>query len=213
MLSDNIRAVRKNKGFTQEDIANRLHVTRQTISKWEKGLSVPDAELLAGLADELEVPVSKLLGAEDIPTEQSDAIVEQLSRINEQLSIRNRRAKRIWKIAIIATVIFIIGPVILMAFQTFILSNSTGGELPGGYKGVTEWIYSADGQEYKYKIWYDDNYNCGTTSIDEKTDEEFEHELLSGDANDFQRQLEVYYEEKDGELIHKETKGLELKEY
>ena len=63
MLSDNIRTVRKNKGFTQEDLASRLHVTRQTISKWEKGLSVPDAEMLSKLADELEVSVSELLGA------------------------------------------------------------------------------------------------------------------------------------------------------
>ena len=62
MLSDNIRTVRKNKGFTQEDLASRLHVTRQTISKWEKGLSVPDAEMLSKLADELEVSVSELLG-------------------------------------------------------------------------------------------------------------------------------------------------------
>ena len=60
MLSDNIRTVRKNKGFTQEDLASRLHVTRQTISKWEKGLSVPDAEMLSKLADELEVSVSEL---------------------------------------------------------------------------------------------------------------------------------------------------------
>ena len=53
MLNDNIRTVRKNRGFTQEDLASRLHVTRQTISKWEKGLSVPDAEMLSRLADEL----------------------------------------------------------------------------------------------------------------------------------------------------------------
>ena len=57
MLSDNIRTLRKNRGFTQEDLANRLNVTRQTISKWEKGISVPDAEMLSKLAEELETNV------------------------------------------------------------------------------------------------------------------------------------------------------------
>ena len=69
MLSQNLKTIRKNKGFTQEDLANRLHVTRQTISKWEKGYSVPDADLLSKLADELDVSVSELLGKDEIPAE------------------------------------------------------------------------------------------------------------------------------------------------
>ena len=39
MLNKNLKTIRNNKGFTQEELANRLHVTRQTISKWEKGVS------------------------------------------------------------------------------------------------------------------------------------------------------------------------------
>ena len=94
MLSDNIRTLRKNRGFTQEDLANRLNVTRQTISKWEKGISVPDAEMLSKLAEELETNVGELLGAKiEIPSEEN-AVVEQLSRLNEQLAIKNRRARR-----------------------------------------------------------------------------------------------------------------------
>ena len=62
MLNENIRTIRKNKGFTQEELAIRLHVTRQTISKWEKGLSVPDAALLSDMAEIFEVSVSELLG-------------------------------------------------------------------------------------------------------------------------------------------------------
>ena len=78
MLSDNIRTLRKNRGFTQEDLANRLNVTRQTISKWEKGISVPDAEMLSKLAEELETNVGELLGAKiEIPSEEN-AVVEQL---------------------------------------------------------------------------------------------------------------------------------------
>ena len=94
MLSDNIRTLRKNRGFTQEDLANRMNVTRQTISKWEKGISVPDAEMLSKLAEELETNVGELLGAKiEIPSEEN-AVVEQLSRLNEQLAIKNRRARR-----------------------------------------------------------------------------------------------------------------------
>lgn len=100
MLQENIKAFRQKKGMTQEELASRLHVVRQTVSKWEKGLSVPDAELLIRLAEVLEVSVAQLLGgeAETATEEKPDAMIEQLSRINEQLAIKNRRAKRLWKI-------------------------------------------------------------------------------------------------------------------
>ena len=105
MFSENLKTVRKAKGLSQEELAIRLNVVRQTISKWEKGLSVPDANLLIDISDTFEVPVSKLLGAtienEDSEKHISD-IAQQLSRINEQLAIKNRRTRRVWKaIAII----------------------------------------------------------------------------------------------------------------
>lgn len=97
MLSDNIQRLRKEKGFTQEELATRIHVVRQTVSKWEKGLSVPDAAILEKIAEVLETSVSQLLGAE-IPSEKDrNELAEQLSRINEQLVIKNRRSHRIWK--------------------------------------------------------------------------------------------------------------------
>ena len=113
MLSDNIRTVRKNRGFTQEDLASRLHVTRQTISKWEKGLSVPDAEMLSRLADELEVSVSELLGAKIETEAEENAIVEQLSRLNEQMAIRNRRSRRMFKVLGVVLAVIIIVPVMI----------------------------------------------------------------------------------------------------
>ena len=97
MFSENLKAYRKAKGLTQEELAVRLHVVRQTISKWEKGLSVPDADLLVRLAEVLEVSVSQLLGAGVPPEAPADQVAEQLARINEQLAIKNRRAKRIWQ--------------------------------------------------------------------------------------------------------------------
>lgn len=97
MFQDNLKALHKKKGFTQEELAARLNVVRQTVSKWEKGLSVPDSELLIKLAEILEVPLSQLLGSKIEAEEQPDTLAEQLSRINEQLAIKNRRAKRVWK--------------------------------------------------------------------------------------------------------------------
>ena len=62
MLNENIKAIRKSKGLSQQDLADKLNVVRQTISKWEQGLSVPDSDLLIVLSEALETPVSTLLG-------------------------------------------------------------------------------------------------------------------------------------------------------
>lgn len=105
MFQHNLKTLRKSKGITQEELAARLNVVRQTISKWEKGQSVPDAEMLVKLAGIFEVPVSQLLGARIEPVEQSDAVAEQLSRINEQLVVKNRRVKMI--LTVIAAVILL----------------------------------------------------------------------------------------------------------
>lgn len=105
MLHETLKDLRKKKGYSQEEAASRLNVVRQTVSKWEKGLSVPDADMLVRLAELYEVTVGELLGAPGGSTEAPDAsqpdmheIAEQLSRINEQLVIKNRRSARIWKI-------------------------------------------------------------------------------------------------------------------
>lgn len=101
MLHDNIKRLRQQKGMTQEVLAEKLHIVRQTVSKWEKGLSVPDSEMLVNLAEVFEVPVSELLGetADFVP--EKDHVAEQLALINEQLIIKNRRARRIWKVILV----------------------------------------------------------------------------------------------------------------
>ena len=117
MFSENLKTLRKQNGFSQEELASKLHVVRQTISKWEKNLSVPDADTLIRLAEILEVSVSELLGSK-IETENGNVtndVAEQLSRINEQLAMKNRRSRRIWKaIAIILVVFFLISVFIIM---------------------------------------------------------------------------------------------------
>lgn len=95
MINDNIRKYRKEKGMSQEELAVRLHVVRQTVSKWENGLSVPDAEVLIRMADLLEVPVSKLLGIE-VDSKNVDGMTEELSRLNEELAQKSQQ-EAIWK--------------------------------------------------------------------------------------------------------------------
>ena len=100
--------MRKNKGYTQEELANKLNVVRQTISKWEKGYSVPDAEMLKKLAEIFDTNVSQLLGSTIEQDANIDVLAEQLARINEQLIIKNRRSRRIWKTIGIGVLIAII---------------------------------------------------------------------------------------------------------
>lgn len=133
MFSENLKTLRKQKGFSQEELASRLHVVRQTISKWEKNLSVPDADTLIRLAEILEVSVSELLGSK-IETKNENVtndIAEQLSRINEQLAIKNRRSHRIWKaIVIILAAIFLVSVFMILSLSVPDLNNSTHNNQP-----------------------------------------------------------------------------------
>ena len=115
MLNENIKALRKTNGLTQDELAIRLNVVRQTVSKWEKGLSVPDAEMLQRIAEVFEVNVSQLLGAPINQNENIDVIAEQLSRINEQLVVKNNRSRKIWKTIGIILAIIIAGQLLLVA--------------------------------------------------------------------------------------------------
>lgn len=122
MLNENIKAIRKARGLSQEELAVKLNVVRQTISKWEQGLSVPDADLLLSLAEALETPVSTLLGETVAQPEADDlkAICEKLEVINLQLAQRKaaRRKLLFWLcvllcaaiVAVFAALVVLRGP-------------------------------------------------------------------------------------------------------
>ena len=109
MLKENIKNLRKSKGLSQEELAVKLHVVRQTVSKWENGLSVPDAAELISLAEELDTPVGVLLG-ETVPEHEPDdmtALSEKLAAVNLQLaeqSAAKRKAIR-WALIFICVLI------------------------------------------------------------------------------------------------------------
>ena len=95
MLKDNIKILRKQKGLSQEELSIKLNVVRQTVSKWEQGLSVPDAEMLISISEVFDTPVSTLLG-ESIKEKESNTlneISEKLEVINLQL-VRRKESKR-----------------------------------------------------------------------------------------------------------------------
>lgn len=101
MLGENIKALRKARGLSQQELAGRLHVVRQTVSKWEQGRSVPDADLLVQLADCLGVPVEELLGTpapESItPKAPQEVLADKLGALTGQLAEQNNRRRRFWK--------------------------------------------------------------------------------------------------------------------
>lgn len=86
MLSERIKTLRKKKGMSQEELALELHVVRQTISKWENALSVPDADELIHLAKVLEVSVNSLLGVEEKESLLYEDLVSELTKVNEELA-------------------------------------------------------------------------------------------------------------------------------
>lgn len=130
MLNENIKVIRKSNGLSQEELAIKLNVVRQTISKWEKGLSVPDADMLISISEVLETPVSTLLG-ETIIESKADglkAISEKLEVINLQLAKRKTTRRKVLHVAFI-----VLCAMLVIAFAVLNVLNSP-------YLG---WNYSA----------------------------------------------------------------------
>lgn len=100
MLNENLRKARMNKNMSQEQLALQLNVVRQTVSKWEKGTSVPDAHTLMQLSDVLELPVEALLGETQLkePPEPNE-IARQLARMNDLTALKMQRSKENWAMA------------------------------------------------------------------------------------------------------------------
>ena len=109
MLNENMKALRKAKGLSQEELAIKLNVVRQTVSKWEKGLSVPDAGMVMQIAEVLGTTVNVLLGEEIPVSEEPDftkTLAAKLEVLNEQYSKQNEHRRKIGRVvfAVILTV-------------------------------------------------------------------------------------------------------------
>lgn len=132
MLNENIKAIRKLKGLSQQELAIKLNVVRQTVSKWEQGLSVPDSDMLISISEVLETPVSKLLGENVIQLEIDDlkAISAKLEVINSQLAQRKTTRKNIlhWLLISLCIVIITIFAILLILESPYLGWNYSAPE-------------------------------------------------------------------------------------
>ena len=117
MLNENIKTIRKSKGLSQQELAVKLNIVRQTVSKWEQGLSVPDSDMLISLSEVLETPVSILLGETVIEREVDTlkAISEKLEVINLQLAQKKTTRRKIvhWSLISLCAIIVIVFAILL----------------------------------------------------------------------------------------------------
>ena len=121
MLNENIKKLRQAKGLSQEELAIKLNVVRQTISKWENRLSVPDSSMLITLADELDTSVGILLGEPVTESTPNDlkTISEKLEVINLQLAKRSMaKVKTIRWVLISLSILMIIVFIVLATMQS-----------------------------------------------------------------------------------------------
>ena len=147
MLNENIKAIRKSKGLSQEELAVKLNVVRQTLSKWERGLSVPDSDMLICISEVLETPVSTLLGETVAESKVDDlkAISEKLEIINLQLAKSNtmRRKTFYWLLISLCVVIVTISAVLIALNSPYLGWNYSDPEtaVAGVIFHAFEWMF------------------------------------------------------------------------
>lgn len=147
MLDENIKAIRKSKGLSQEELAIKLHVVRQTISKWEQGLSVPDSNMLISISEVLETPVSTLLGETIAEPKRNDlkAISEKLEVINLQLAKKAAAKRKMlqWLFIFIACGIVIIFAALIVLNSPYLGWDYSDPELAvaGVIYHAAEWLF------------------------------------------------------------------------
>lgn len=147
MLKENIKAIRKSKGLSQEELSIKLNVVRQTISKWEQGLSIPDSEMLISISEVLETPVSTLLGETVSESKVDDikAISEKLEVINLQLLQRKilRRKTFHWLFILLCAVIVIISAILIALNSPYLYWNFSNPEtaVAGTALHAFEWLF------------------------------------------------------------------------
>ena len=147
MLNTNIKILRKSKGLSQEELAIKLNVVRQTVSKWEQGLSVPDSEMLLSISEVLETPVSTLLGETVVSPKADDlkAISEKLEVINLQLAQRKVVRRKIlhWlciSICAVIAIVFAFLTVVSSPYLAWDYSEPETAVLGVGFH-ILEWMF------------------------------------------------------------------------
>lgn len=122
MLNENIKRIRKSKGLSQEELAIKLNVVRQTVSKWENGSNMPDISLLAELADFYDVSIPEIIDGERKSENMNEEVKETVLKLSDYTETINQKIKgRLF----VLTVIAIIGMI------AFVIIEFTGLDTPG----------------------------------------------------------------------------------
>ena len=210
MLSDNIKILRKKKGYSQETLAEQLHVVRQTISKWEKGISVPDAVMLDRMAELFEVQkaaISKhlknifesgeLSGGLEVEEEQPselNEIAQQLAVLNDQLvqqAVRRRKVIRYAFVGVFAAIFVLIGAAIGLRVYTESQLRDEASLRTVRYE------CTLDGESYVYEASYNSQYQILYEGGDAWISNHVRPEQYE-DVNVLSAQMQDYFEEKGG---------------
>jgi len=216
MFSTNLKNLRKQKGMSQEVLAQQLHVVRQTVSKWEKGLSVPDADMLIKIAELFEVSVADLLGSEkqservhsetdgEPSAENMRDIANQLAILNEQIAAKAVRRKRLLKrVLMVILIIVVFNVVVACSGMMFFTHVRTTEDNTATTKDVI--TYTVDGKQYNFEVEHDDQYNVYGFDGDEFIEEN----IITEDYNDSReiiKKIQVYAEKHGGKVEVKEVK-------
>lgn len=203
MLGENIKILRKQKGLSQETLAQQLNVVRQTVSKWENGTSVPDAEMLKTISELFEVPVSTLLGStitqkDEVADSGMDEVAKQLAILNEQLANRAVRRRKTIKRVVIGLVIAVF--LLIAVWFAAIVCFKVIPRQNAVYS--TTWIEGTlNGETHLYCFTYDENFRIHESGGDSW----IANHILAGenydDANVALAQIEDYFIERGGTVV------------
>ncbi len=197
MLNDNIKRFRKQKGYSQETLAEQLHVVRQTISKWEKGISVPDAEMLGRMAELFEVPISDILSGPFSNSEEiseGNEVAKQLAILNDQLANQSARRRKIIRRSAIGIAI---GIFIVIALYLFCLWAYRMHPTQNAVLTTTRLECELNGETYHYEVTYDEQYRIHKVGGDAWIADHVQTEQYN-DANTLIAQVEDYFTDRGG---------------
>lgn len=197
MLGENIKNLRKSKGYSQEILAGQLNVVRQTVSKWEKGMSVPDAEMLNQISELFEVPVSELLGNNILESEDKsdmNEVAKQLTVLNEQLANTAGRRRKTIRIAAIG-----IGVAIFVSIAIYVFCFWMFGVQPqeNAILTTTNLECTLNGETYCYGVTYNEQYQIVEAGGDAWIADHVQTEQYD-DANILIAQIEDYFTDRGG---------------
>ncbi|WP_418970865.1 helix-turn-helix domain-containing protein [Adlercreutzia sp.] len=158
MLKDTIKKLRTEQGLSQDELAERVHVVRQTVSKWERGTSVPDADSLVALARALGVSAAELLGESAMVEKKPDDLAWETSLLDERITSESQRLDRLvralkWALVGAAVMVLVSGLFIWLPNQQF--SYTIWWDSVTDAPDYNKIIYRLDGEEKSIRLFLD----------------------------------------------------------